>query len=83
MSQREFLIVLAHAHVCSACRGKLLADPGPALAIRPLTETERERLSGLKDEDFITPDALARAAGISPTDLNAYQDEAVVRLRHL
>jgi hypothetical protein len=83
MSHREFLIVLTHAHVCSACRGKLLANPGPTLASRPLSEIERERLTGLKDEDFITPDALARAAGVSPDDLNAYQDEAVVRLRHL
>jgi hypothetical protein len=83
MSQREFMIVLAHTHVCSACRGRLLADPVPALASRPLTTDEKERLAGLKFEDFITPDALARAAGISLADLNVYQDEAVVRLRHL
>jgi hypothetical protein len=83
MSQREFMIILAHAHVCSACRSKVLAAPGSVLASRPLTEVEKERLTGLEAEDFITPDALARATGISPADLNAYQDEAVVRLRHL
>jgi hypothetical protein len=83
MSQREFMIVLAHTHVCSACRSRLLADSAPVLASRPLTAEEKARLAGLKYEDFITPDVLARAAGISLDDLNLYQDEAVVRLRHL
>lgn len=83
MSQREFLIVLAHTHVCSACRGRLLANPGAALAGRPLTAGEKETLGRLKFEDFITPDALTHAAGITTADLDAYRDEAVVRLRHL
>lgn len=77
------MIVLAHTHVCSACRGRLLADPVPALANHPLTTEEKERLAGLKFEDFITPDALVRAADIALAELNIYQDEAVVRLRHL
>jgi hypothetical protein len=83
MSQREFMIVLAHMHVCTACRGRLLDDPTAILSKRPLTPTEKETLQYLKREDFITPETLSRAAGISASDLEAYQDEGVVRLRHL
>lgn len=83
MSQREFMIVLAHTHVCTACRGLLLARGAAALTSRPLTNEERESLAALKFDDFLTPEALSRAAGISMSDLDTYRDEAVVRLRHL
>jgi hypothetical protein len=83
MSQREFMIVLAHAHVCSACRSRLLADPAGIFASRPLTQTEKETLGRLKFEDFITPDLLARAVGTTAAELDAYRDQPVVRLRHL
>jgi hypothetical protein len=83
MSQREFMIVLAHMHVCSACRGRLLDNPTAILSSRALTSDQKETLQYLKPEDFITPDTLSRAAGITVADLEAYQDEAVVRLRHL
>ena len=83
MSQREFMIVVAHAHVCSACRGRLLSDPPAALANRSLTPAEREVLSRLQFEDFITPDTLAHATGTSVAELDAYRDQPVVRLRHL
>lgn len=83
MSQREFMIVLAHTHVCGMCRAKLLADPVTASAGRPLTEDEKKILSRLRFEDFITPDTLARAAGCTVAALDAFRDEPVVRLRHL
>ena len=83
MSQREFMIVLAHTHVCSACRGHLLDNPAATLAGRPLTADEKKTLAELKFEDFLTPEALSRAAGITAADLDTYRDEAVVRLRHL
>jgi hypothetical protein len=83
MSQREFMIVLAHTHACSACRGRLLDNPTAILNSRALTPVEKETLQSLKPEDFITPDTLSRAAGITVGDLDAYQDEGVVRLRHL
>lgn len=83
MSQREFMIVLAHAHVCGACRARLLADPAATTSGRPLTPAEKQALGNLKFEDFITPDTLARAAGIAVADLDAHRDEPVVRLRHL
>jgi hypothetical protein len=83
MSQREFLIILAHTHACAACRAKLLADATSALAGRPLSATEKMALSGLTFENYITPDSLARAAGVSLAELEAHRDEGVVRLRHL
>ena len=83
MSQREFMIILAHTHACSACRGRLLDNPSSLLGSRSLTSAEKETLQGLKHEDYLTPDTLSRAAGITVSDLDAYQDVGVVRLRHL
>jgi hypothetical protein len=83
MSQREFMIVLAHTHVCTSCRGRMLADPDAVLAGRPLSAEERARLARLTFEDYITPDTLTRAVGVSPAELEAYRDQGVVRLRHL
>jgi hypothetical protein len=83
MSQREFMIVLAHTLACSVCRGRLLDNPASLLSSRSLTSAEKETLQGLKYENYLTPDTLSRAAGIPTSDLEAYQDEGVVRLRHL
>lgn len=83
MSHREFMIVLAHTHVCTTCRSRLLGDPGAAVASRPLTPDEKQVLGSLRFEDFITPASLTQAAGITLAELDAYRDEAVVRLRHL
>jgi hypothetical protein len=83
MSQREFMIVLAHAHICTACRSRLLGNPSGILANRSLTPAEQETLGRLTFEDFITPDLLAHAAGSSAAELDAYRDQPVVRLRHL
>lgn len=83
MSQRELMIVLAHAHVCAACRDRLLVDPAAVTAGRPLTPDEKRALSQLTFEDFITPDTLARATGCAAAELDAYRDQPVVRLRHL
>jgi hypothetical protein len=83
MSQREFMIVLAHTENCGLCRGKLLDDPYGLMASRSLTENEKNLLAGLKFEDFLTPDALARAAKVGRDELERYAGEPVVRLRHL
>lgn len=83
MSQREFMIILAHTHNCGACRSRLLADPAALLARRSLSEAERGSLEGLKSEDFLTPNTLARAAHVSRSELESFSGEAVVRLRHI
>lgn len=83
MSRREFMIILAHSHNCGMCRAKLLANASSVLSNRSLSEGERETLIGLKFEDFITPDGLARAAHVTRADLEMFVGEPVVRLRHL
>ena len=83
MSQREMLLVLAHAHGCTACRDRLLRDPAATLRGRSLSDAEKGTITRLKFEDFITPDLLARAAGTTMAELDEYRDQPVVRLRHL
>ncbi|HEX9115915.1 MAG TPA: hypothetical protein VGA61_07600 [Anaerolineae bacterium] len=82
MSQREVLIVLAHALSCSMCRSRLLEKPTAVLRGRALTEAERECLSKLTDKDFVSAELLAGSTGTTSADLHAYTDHAVVRLRH-
>ena len=53
------------------------------LASRSLTEEEKTVLAGLKYEDFLTPETLARAARVGRDELERYAGEPVVRLRHL
>lgn len=83
MSQREFMIVLAHAGNCGMCRARLLGDAPSVFNGRSLTEGEREILAGLKYEDFLTPESLARAASVTRDELERFSGEPVVRLRHL
>ncbi len=82
MSQKEVLIVLAHALSCPACRSRLLDEPQVVLRGRALTESEREGLGTLSEKDFLTTELLARGSGTTADDLRAYADHAVVRLRH-
>lgn len=83
MSQREFMIVLAHTGNCGMCRARLLDNATAIFSSRSLTDVEKEILSGLKFEDFLTPDSLSRAARVARTDLERFSGEPVVRLRHL
>ena len=55
MSQREFMIVLAHTGNCGMCRARLLGDPATVFVGRSLTEGEREVLTGLKYRGFSDP----------------------------
>lgn len=83
MSQRELLFILAHAQLCAACRGRLLATPEAVFAGHALTEAEKERLTHLQEADFFTPERLGEAAGVSVGELNDHANHPVVRLRHL
>jgi hypothetical protein len=83
VSHREYMIVLAHTHVCGMCRQRLLEDLTAAVSGRSLSEEERTLLASLKFEHYLTPDTLARAASVTAEELDAFRDEAVVRLRHL
>jgi len=83
MSQREFMIVLAHAHNCGMCRARLLANSTTLLVSRSLSEAERQVLAELDNDDFLTPESLARAAKVPRRELESFSGEPVVRLRHL
>ncbi len=82
MSQREVLIVLAHAFSCIPGRDRLLATPQAVLRGRALTDEEKDNLSKLTEKDFTTAELLARGSGMTTADLRSYADHAVVRLRH-
>ena len=83
MSQRELIFVLAHAQLCTTCRGRLLASPQDALAGRWLTAEEKEAVVRLKESDFFTSERLAEATGVSVAQLTESSNHPVVRLRHL
>jgi hypothetical protein len=83
MSRRAYMIIVAHTHACTACRNRLLNDPAATLAGYSLSDGEKAILSELKSENYLTPDTLTRATGISNAELEAYRDEGVVRLRHI
>jgi hypothetical protein len=82
MSQRELLIVIAHANQCDMCRSRLLTELERVCSGRALTEEEVATLSKLTRDDFVTPDLLAKAAGLTTEALISYQDNPIVRLRH-
>jgi len=82
MSQREVLIMLAHAQWCAACRGRLLAEPDAVFIGRALSAAEKEVLARLTEEDFMTPGTLARALESTVSELDSYSDHPVARLRH-
>jgi hypothetical protein len=83
MSQRELVFVLAHAQLCTPCRGRLLASPQDVLAGRWLTAEEKEAVGRLKDTDFFTTERLAEVTGVSVSQLSESSNHPVVRLRHL
>lgn len=83
MSQRELLLVLAHAQFCSACRQRLLTSPQAVLVGRSLTSEEKAALGRLQESDFFTPERLAEASGVSVAEINEHSNHPVVRLRHL
>ncbi len=83
MSQREFLLVLAHAHGCHACLSRLLADPAAITRGRSLSQAERDLLGQLKSNDFMTSELLSKATGVTVLQLEEYRDHPVARLRHL
>ncbi len=83
MSQREMLLVLAHAQLCTACRERLLTSPQAVFSGRMLTDAEKEALLRLKESDFFTSERLAATTGNSVAEINEYGNHPVARLRHL
>jgi len=82
MSQREVMLVLAHAQLCPGCRQRLVLAPAEVFVGRNLSGDERKSLTGLTSDDFITPELLARAMHTSVEELRVYADHPIARLRH-
>ena len=81
MSQREMLLVLAQRTSALPAEPPAERPRGPSRG-RSLSDAEKDTLAGLKFEDFLTPELLARAAGCTVTEPDEYRDEPVVRFRH-
>jgi hypothetical protein len=60
----------------------MLSEPERVFVGRALTADEIASLARLSPDDFITPNKLASAAGVTSTALAEYQDHPIVRLRH-
>jgi hypothetical protein len=60
----------------------MFEEPKQVFTGRALTADEIGVLSGLSDDDFITPERLAKAAGVPSSGLGEYRDHPIVRLRH-
>jgi hypothetical protein len=60
----------------------LLTDPAAVFRGRWLSDGEKDALTRLKFEDFLAPEKLAQAAGITVNQLDEYRDHPVARLRH-
>ena len=82
MSQREVLIMLAHARWCATCRAKLLTEPLPLFVGRALSDDEKTLLANLKADAFASPARLVQQTGFSLDELDTYAAHPVVRLRH-
>jgi hypothetical protein len=82
MSQREVMIMLGHALGCPSCRSRLLNEPSAVFIGRALSQQEKEALANLTPADFNSTGVLARSYGVAESELNAYTDHPVARLRH-
>jgi hypothetical protein len=82
MSQREVLIMMAHALGCMSCRDRLLEEPDKVFRGRSLTGEEKEALAKLTSADFITTELLSRKINIPADQIREYRDHPVARLRH-
>lgn len=60
-----------------------MADPETMWLGYKLSETQRERIQDLEDEDFQTLERLIGATGLDPKELEAAIEHPRARLRHL
>lgn len=78
----RLLIVAGHAWQCPSCRRMLLEDPDGVLLRQGLAGEERSLFGQVAVEDWTTLTSLAKALGVSRTDLEAAMRHPRCRLRH-
>ena len=85
MSERvsDFALIIGHVWRCTSCRDALLENPAGMWIGYKLSETQRECLTNLSEDDFHTMMHLAKVTGLTTREIDAAIDHPRARLRHL
>ena len=85
MSERvsDFALIIGHVWRCTACRDALLQNPCTMGVGYKLSETQRECIATISEEDFRTMMHLAEVTGLSQREIELAIDHPRARLRHL
>lgn len=85
MSDRvsDFALIIGHVWRCTACRDALLENPQLMWIGHKLSESQRECLINIDEEDFRTIQHLAEITGLTAREIDAAIDHPRARLRHL
>lgn len=79
----DFALMIGHVWRCTSCREALMADPTQMGVGYKLSQEQRECISRLSDEDFVTIMRLAEVTGLSTGEIDVAIDHPRARLRHL
>lgn len=79
----DFALIIGHVWRCTTCRDALLESPSTMWIGYKLSETQREVLSNISEEDFRTMMHLAEITGLTLREIEAAIDHPRARLRHL
>ena len=85
MSDRvsDFALIIGHVWRCTTCRDALLENPQFMWIGYKLSESQRECLTTIDEEDFRTIQHLAEITGLTAREIDAAIDHPRARLRHL
>jgi hypothetical protein len=85
MSERvsDFALIIGHVWRCTSCRDALLENPASMGVGYKLSESQRECLTNLSEDDFHTMMHLAEVTGLTTREIDAAIDHPRARLRHL
>ncbi|MFO7632389.1 MAG: hypothetical protein R6W76_07615 [Caldilinea sp.] len=79
----DFALIIGHVWRCTACRDALIESPSTMGIGYKLSETQRECIANISEEDFRTMMHLAEITGLSMRELETAIDHPRARLRHL
>jgi hypothetical protein len=85
MSERvsDFALIIGHVWRCTACRDALLESPSTMWIGYKLSETQRDCLNTMSEDDFRTMMQLAEVTGLTMREIESAIDHPRARLRHL
>ena len=79
----DFALIVGHVWRCTACRDALLESPSTMWIGYKLSETQRECLGNMNEDDFRTMMHLAEVTGLTLREIESAIDHPRARLRHL